>query len=92
MFLVCFYMAEVVCCACHGANIGEGHGPWSEGSTPVDLVCDTIPGEICNMQEKKKYFWIFQNLGDKKALLQNSHTDQISSGEKWYTEKKYIMV
>lgn len=61
-------MAEVVCCACHGANIGEGHGPWSEGSTPVDLVCDTIPGEICNMQEKKEIFLDLLEFGGIKNL------------------------
>lgn len=89
MFLVCFYTAEVVCCAYHGTNMAEGRGPWSEGSTQVDLVCDTIPGgNLSHVGKKKKKFWIFQNLGNKKVLLQNNHTDQINSGEKGYTEKK----
>ena len=38
------YMAEVVCCAGRDTNTAEGDGPWPEGSTPLVLVHDLIPG------------------------------------------------
>lgn len=37
-------MAEVVCCAGCGTNTAGGDGPWPEGSTPLVLAHDMIPG------------------------------------------------